>query len=90
MILNKPLDKQYSSIYSGKNGGKVLVHQLANVSAEDYNDIIPVRGPRSHVLDRWKYTNSAEGALDRFSGIEVIFLDGEEIYRCWYHGGLIS
>ena len=54
------------------------------------DDILPVRGPREYVLENSRYTNRVEGTLDRFSGEEHIYLNGELIYRCWYHGGTIE
>ncbi|MAZ67208.1 XRE family transcriptional regulator [bacterium] len=57
---------------------------------QEYDDILPVRGPKEYVLENSRYTNKVEGTLDRFSGEENIYLDGELIYRCWYHGGSIE
>ncbi|RJQ35160.1 hypothetical protein C4568_01575 [Candidatus Parcubacteria bacterium] len=57
---------------------------------QEYDDILPVRGPREFVLGESKYTNQVEGTLERFSGEEQIYLNGELIYRCWYHGGSIE
>jgi SPP1 gp7 family putative phage head morphogenesis protein len=41
-VYAKPLNEQYSSIFSVKNGGYVQVHELVNFKAEDYNDVINV------------------------------------------------
>lgn len=57
---------------------------------QEYDDILPVRGPKEFVLENSRYTNKVEGTLDRFSGEENIYLNGELIYRCWYHGGNIE
>lgn len=57
---------------------------------QEYSDILPVRGPKEYVLENSRYTNKAEGRLDRFSGEENIYLNEELIYRCWYHGGNIE
>lgn len=57
---------------------------------QEYDDILPVRGPREYVLENSKYTNQAEGKMDRFFGEENIFLNEELVYRCWYHGGAIE
>jgi len=57
---------------------------------QEYDDILSVRGPKEFVLENSKYTNKVEGTLDRFFGEENIYLDGELIYRCWYHGGSIE
>ncbi len=57
---------------------------------QEYDDILPVRGPKEFVLENNKYTNKVDGTLDRFSGEENIYLNGKLIYRCWYHGGNIE
>lgn len=57
---------------------------------QEYDDILPVRGPKEFVLENNKYTNKIEGTLDRFLGEENIYINDELVYRCWYHGGLIS
>lgn len=57
---------------------------------QEYDNILPVRGPKEYVLENSKYTNKVEGTLARFSGEENIYLDSELIYRCWYHGGSIE
>lgn len=57
---------------------------------QDYDDIIPVRGPKEYTEGNSTYTNRAEGALDRFVGEEQIYLNGTLVYRGWYHGGLIA
>ncbi len=41
-VYAKPLEKQYSTIFKSKNGGFVEVHELADYSANDYNDVIDV------------------------------------------------
>jgi len=53
----------------------------------EYDDILPVRGPKEFSLANSRYTNAVEGTLERFSGEEHIYLDDVLIYRCWYHGG---
>ena len=53
-------------------------------------DIVPARGPHLYRQGRLTYDNTVDGALDEFSGIELIRRDGEAIYRCRYHGGRVS
>jgi len=53
-------------------------------------DIIPARGPSRYSMALWKYSNSLDGTLDRFSGIEIISLGGGEVYRGWYNGGFVG
>ncbi len=56
---------------------------------QEYNDILPVRGPREYVEGDSRYVNKSEGTLDWFSGIEEIYIKGDLVYRCFYHGGFI-
>lgn len=39
-VYSKPLGKQYSTVFSHKSGGKVDVHELVNLKAEDYKDVL--------------------------------------------------
>ena len=57
---------------------------------QDYNDIIPVRGPKKYIKDDSEYRNTPEGDLNRFTGMEEIYLKGDLVYRGWYHGGAIE
>ncbi len=63
---------------------------LRNALMQEYDDILPVRGPREYVEEAGKYENQVDGTLDRFLGEERIYSDGKLIYRCWYHGGSIE
>ena len=56
----------------------------------EYNDVIPVRGPREFSEDNWTYMLSIEGNLNRFTGKEEILLDGNIVYQLFLHGGFIE
>ena len=62
---------------------------LREALMQDYDDLLPVRGPREYISGNNKYQNTLNGKLDRFSGTEKILLNDEIVYKCWYHGGLI-
>jgi hypothetical protein len=49
----------------------------------------PYRGPASFVDGRYSYACRWEGSLEMVRGDEQIFLDGEEIYRLYFHGGRV-
>lgn len=49
----------------------------------------PFRGPRLYSKNEFEYTNSYEGNLKDFNGIERIKFNGKEIYKLYYHGGEI-
>lgn len=57
---------------------------------QEYNDILPVRGPKEYKEGDSIYRNSLEGMLERFFGSEEILLQGEKVYNCWYYGGSIE
>ncbi len=71
---------------SAKNAYAILRRALM----QEYNDILPVRGPREYIEGTSTYENQVEGTLDRFLGEERIYLAGRLIYCCWYHGGNIA
>lgn len=54
------------------------------------DESLPLRGPRSFSQDGMEYTTSLSGDILRFSGVEHIWRDGEEIYSGIYAGGLIN
>lgn len=49
----------------------------------------PYRGPEAFAADGWQYSNSVEGGLVRFSGIEEIVHSGDTVYTLRYSGGLL-
>ncbi len=51
---------------------------------------MPCRGPKYFYTDKFAYLNHAEGELEKFMGKEHVLLDGEEVYRLYYHGGSIK
>lgn len=57
---------------------------------QEYDDILPVRGPKEYKEGESIYRNSVEGNLERFSGTEEIILKDEKVYNCWYHGGSVE
>lgn len=63
---------------------------LRSALMQEYDGIIPVRGPREYKDGESIYLNSADGGLERFSGTEEIMFKGKKVYTCWYHGGSID
>ncbi|MEK7593950.1 MAG: DUF5680 domain-containing protein [Patescibacteria group bacterium] len=57
---------------------------------QDYDDMIPVRGPRYFRVENYEYKNNVSGGLDEFEGREEILKNGKRIYRALFHGGLIK
>ena len=63
---------------------------LRGALKQDYDDIIPVRGPRVYKIDNFEYRNNVSGDLSKFEGKEEITKDGKLIYSALFHGGLIK
>ncbi|MBI4991647.1 MAG: XRE family transcriptional regulator [Candidatus Harrisonbacteria bacterium] len=57
---------------------------------QEYDDIIPVRGPKFFEEGDYQYINTAEGKLDKFTGKEEILFKDKVVYRAFYHGGFIK
>lgn len=88
---NKPVwaANYYGFIFSEAIDEKELYGFLREALMQEYSDVIPVRGPKIYQNGNWKYINSAEGGLDRFTGTEEIYQDDVLLYRAYYHGGFI-
>jgi len=63
---------------------------LRSALKQDYDDMIPVRGPKNYKIENYEYKNSITGDLSRFEGREDIFKDGKLIYYAVFHGGMIK
>ncbi len=64
---------------------EVLTEALLNVS-----EVKPFRGPEEYVRGKYKYRCSSEGNIKFFNGVESIFYENEEVYRLYFHGGIIK
>lgn len=62
---------------------------LRRALMQEYNDIIPVRGPAKFSDSEWTYQFTAKGGLENFAGQEEILLKSKVVYRCLIHGGFI-
>lgn len=80
----------YGFIKKPEISEKDLYSFLREALMQEYSDIIPVRGPARFTNGEWFYSNGVDGSLDNFGGTETICFKGEEVYRCWYHGGFIK
>ncbi len=50
----------------------------------------PFRGPKEFSNGNYRYSNSWTGEVDRYSGEEIIYKSGVEVFRTKYLGGLID
>ena len=75
----------YAGRVTGENfSGDFLKEALLRVPEE-----APFRGPREYTDGGYAYHCRVEGAFDWFQGKETIDWQGEQIYECFFHGGLI-
>lgn len=63
---------------------------LREALMQEFEDILPIRGPKSFENVSWKYANLPIGELGRFTGKEEIYRDGKLVYVADYHGGFIE
>jgi len=70
-------------------GEKDVYDFLRKALVQDYDDIIPVRGPAKFSDGEWSYQFSVNGGLENFAGQEEILLNKKVVYRCLIHGGFI-
>ena len=80
----------YGVIVSEQTDEKALYGFLRDALMQEYDDLIPVRGPKMFRVDEWSYSNAAEGEISRFTGSEEIHKAGQLVYRAYYHGGLVT
>ena len=71
-------------------GEKEIYDFLRQSLMQEYDDVIPVRGPSSFSIENWDYNFSANGNLTNFNGEEEILFDKKVVYRCLLHGGFIK
>ena len=77
----------YGLVHDGANKDVYgfLMESLSNTTVD-----MPYRGPTLFEKGEWKYENKLVGGVDRFSGTEKIFRDGQCIYEASYIGGLVD
>jgi len=63
---------------------------LRKALMQEYDDVIPVRGPSNFSDDNKEYRFLVDGDLANFSGKEEISFGGKVVYRCLIHGGIIK
>lgn len=63
---------------------------LRRALMQEYDDVIPVRGPANFSSDEKEYRFVVNGDLINFSGTEEILFGRKVVYRCLIHGGMIK
>lgn len=79
----------YGYVVDTKHAPKEVYGFLKKSLMQEYNDLIPVRGPRRFVDGKMEYDNIVSGDLNNFLGEETITNSGNVIYKAVYHGGLL-
>lgn len=80
----------YGYIFVEDVTNKELSAFLEKSIMQEYDDIIPIRGPKEFSENNWMYKIDIEGDLSRFSGKEEILRDGKVVYRLFCFGGLLQ
>jgi len=80
----------YGYILDNEVGEKELYDFLREALMQEYDDVIPVRGPKEFAKGEWKYTFGVDGDLSNFIGTEKISYDRKVVYRMPIHGGFIG
>lgn len=84
----------YYGEISDKTVDKKVVYQFLQKALMGDNLELPVRGPAElrEQIDgqEWVYQMNSDGDMMRFKGSEVITLDGREIYKADFVGGLVD
>lgn len=88
---NKPV---WGMNYYGKEltkgiNTKTIFSFLKEALSQKVNEILPVRGPKNYRKKLFTYTNTCNGTLEDFYGVEKINLKNKTIYQCSYQGGSI-
>ena len=87
---NKPI---WMMVYYGFVSDMTLqneVYSFLKKALLEFPEDAPYRGPKNLEEGDWQYTNKIIGDFDNFSGEEVITLQGKEVYRAMYQGGLVD
>jgi hypothetical protein len=78
-------------VYYGADEGKAPgVIDFLRKALMKIPDDIPVRGPRIFKEGKFRYENKSEGNIEKFTGVEKIYFDGDEVFRTNYAGGLVD
>lgn len=79
----------YGRVLSGAPSAN-LVYEFLQQAMRLVGEDRPFRGPERFQEGDFEYRDQSQGNLDQFSGSEVIFYQGREVYRLLYHGGRVG
>lgn len=79
----------WSMNYSGRTLGEGFSGDFLKAALLKRPKDMPFRGPQIFIDGRYAYHNHVQGDFTWFQGREEIFADGQRVYECVYHGGII-
>ena len=83
-------DKPYWSMnYIGRVTGSPFSGDFLKEALLHVPEYMPYRGPEKYVNGGYVYSCSVDGDFGWFQGKETICFRKEQIYECFFHGGLI-
>lgn len=65
------------------------VYQFLKKAMQKVSEERPFRGPDNFKDGSFEYSDKSEGNVNFFRGVEVIKYKEKEIYKLYYHGGVI-
>ncbi len=80
----------FGFVLDEKVSEKEIYDFLRKALKQEHDDVIPVRGPSSLLIDNKEYRFIADGDLENFSGKEEILFHKKIVYNCLVHGGMIK
>jgi hypothetical protein len=80
----------FSSLLDDDISESTLAVFLRKALMQEYENEVPVRGPKSFADGEWEYRFQADGTLARFSGLEEIMYQSKLVYELHIHGGFIG
>ena len=82
MVMYGAIDSSFNDFRS--------VYKFLQKSLLNQPEDLPLRGPKLFKENNFTYKNETDGALEKFSGEEIIFKQNKEIYSMKYAGGLVD
>lgn len=76
--------------YCGRTLGKGFSGDFLKEALLLRSEAYPFRGPALHVNGPCVYHQRTTGDFQWFQGREEIFRDGEKVYECVFHGGMVA
>ena len=80
----------WSMNYAGRVTGRPFSGDFLKEALLHVPEKMPYRGPEKYVNGDYAYECATEGGFDWFQGKETIRYRGNQIYECFFHGGLIK